>query len=162
MGGDTGQQRPGEVGGAKAHTGFGRRASAPHVGTAHAVGRAVAAPPTSAAALALAAPAACLGRGAGLLASVKPRVNVSGARGAGGGRSSGGDPASRGRSRDSPSTWPAAEGGRAAARSPSRGRLPPGCERTLRRLELVRPSPKSRGGEGKRRERWSRGARPAA
>ncbi|MEJ1282815.1 hypothetical protein NN561_013777 [Cricetulus griseus] len=75
VGGDTGQQRPGEVGGAKAHTGFGRRASAPHVGTAHAVGRAVAAPPTSAAALALAAPAACLGRGAGLLASVKPRVN---------------------------------------------------------------------------------------
>lgn len=34
-----------------------------------------------------------------MLASVKPRVNVSGARGAGGGRSSGGDPASRGRSR---------------------------------------------------------------
>lgn len=89
-----------------------------------------------------------------MLASVKPRVNVSGARGAGGGRSSGGDPASRGRSRDSPSTWPAAEGGRAAARSPSRGRLPWGCERTLQRLELVHPSPRSGRGD-RRRERWS-------
>lgn len=74
-----------------------------------------------------------------MLASVKPRVNVSGARGAGGGRSSVGDPASRGKSWDSPSTWPVAEGGRAAARSLSRGRLPPGRERTLQRLELVSP-----------------------
>lgn len=108
---------------------------------------AAAAPPTSVAAWVLAAPATLLGRGAGLLASVKPRVNVSGARGAGGGRSSGGDPASRGRSRDSPSTWPSVEGGRAAACSPSRGRLPPGRERTLRRLELV--SPLLRAEEGK-------------
>lgn len=105
------------------------------------------APPTPVAAWVLAAPAARLGRGAGLLASVKPRVNVSGARGAGGGRSSGGDPASRGRSRDSSSTWPAAEGDRAAARSPSRGRLPPGRERTLRWQELV--SPLLRAEEGK-------------
>lgn len=82
-----------------------------------------------------------------MLASVKPRVNVSGARGAGGGRSSGGDPGSRGRSRDSPSTWPAAEGDGAAARSPSRGRLPPGRERTLRWQELV--SPFLRAEEGK-------------
>lgn len=142
------------MGGAEASTGCGRHASAPHVGAAHAVGRAAAAPPRSAAAWLLAAPSARLGRGAGLPASVKPRVNVSGARGAGGGRSSGGDPASRGKSRDSPSTWPAGEGGRVAARSSSRGRLPSGRGRTLRRLELIRPSP--RAGKGsERRERWS-------
>lgn len=109
----------------------------------------------------LAAPATRLGRGAGLLASVKPRVNVSGARGAGGGRSSGGDPASRGRSRDSPSTWPAAEGDRAAARSQSRGRLPPGRE-NFAVAGAGQPFAKSRGGEGRRRERPSRGERPAA
>lgn len=161
VGGETGSQRPREVGGAKPSTGCGRLASASHVGTAHAVGWEAEAPPKSAAALALAAPAARLGRGAGLLASVKPRVNVSGARGAGGGRSSGGVPASRGRSRDSPSTWPAAEGGRAAARSPSRGRFPRGCERTLLRLELVHPLPRS--GRGRQAlGALEPGARPAA
>lgn len=147
------------MGGAKANTGCGRHASVTHVGAAHVVGRAAAAPPTSVAARVLAAPATPLGRGAGLLASVKPRVNVSGARGAGGGRSSGGDPASRGRSRDSPSTWPSVEGGRAAACSPSRGRLPPGRERTLRRLELV--SPLLRAEEGKAGARSVRAAESA-
>lgn len=38
VGGEPGQQRPREVGGAKANIGRGRPASAPHVGTAHAVG----------------------------------------------------------------------------------------------------------------------------
>lgn len=155
VGGETGSQRPREVGGAKPSTGCGRLASASHVGTAHAVGWEAEAPPTSAAALALAAPAARLGRGAGLLASVKPRVNVSGARGAGGGRSSGGDPARPGagagtRLRRGPQQ-------REAERQHARRRVDV-CLGVVRELCCGWSSStlrRDRGGEGRRRERWS-------